>query len=43
MGDGFMRHFISLLGAGVALLAYWAGYVAGQNGMWVLPKLTMGA
>lgn len=29
-----MRHFIALVGSLVCLVAYWAGYVAGQTGLW---------
>jgi hypothetical protein len=29
-----MRHFIALIGSLVCLLAYWAGYIGGQSGIW---------
>lgn len=34
MSDAFMRHLISLIGALVCLVVYWAGFMAGKTGWW---------
>ncbi len=34
MTEGFIRHFIAVIGALICLLAFFAGYKAGQVGWW---------
>ncbi len=34
MSDTFIRHLVSFIGTLVALLAYFSGYISGQNGWW---------
>jgi len=34
MSEKFMRHFIAFMGMLVCLLAFFAGYKAGQFGLW---------
>ena len=34
MGDNIIRHFIALLATIVCILAYYAGYISSQHGLW---------
>jgi len=34
MSDNFIRHLVAFIGTLIVLLAFWAGYQAGQAGWW---------
>lgn len=34
MGDNALRHMIAMLATVICALAYYAGYISGQNGWW---------
>jgi len=34
MGDSIIRHFIALAATIVCVLAFYAGYVSGEHGLW---------
>ncbi|MFH2018864.1 MAG: hypothetical protein ABII98_02635 [bacterium] len=34
MSDNFIRHMVAIIATIICLLAYYSGYVSGQNGWW---------
>lgn len=34
MSDSFIRHLVAIIATIICLLAYFAGYISGQNGWW---------